>query len=86
MRADGDLLDYIRSLTGRTPKQRVAAEPEPPPVIPRSRPGAWPDGTSPPGPIRTEAAGAWAAALERHRTGVDGPRCECGGCTKGGTR
>jgi hypothetical protein len=85
MRADGDLLDFIRSLTGQPPKQRTAPEPEPAPVIPRSRPGAWPDGTSPPGPLKPQPPGAWELALDRYRTGADhnDPPCECG-CRNGG--
>ncbi|CAH9419566.1 hypothetical protein SGL43_06621 [Streptomyces globisporus] len=51
MRADGDLLDYIRSLTGRPPKQRQAEpKPEPKPCYHIRRPGAWPCGTAPTGP------------------------------------
>lgn len=86
MRADGDLLDYIRSLTGRPPQQRVASKSEPPPIIPRACLGAWPDGTSSPGPLRPQPSGAWEHALHRYRTGADhnDPPCQCG-CQNGGT-
>lgn len=51
MRADGDLLDYIRSLTGRPAKAKpVVTEPEPMAYPPRTRVGAWPNGTRSPGP------------------------------------
>ncbi|WP_329309361.1 hypothetical protein [Streptomyces microflavus] len=51
MRADGDLLDYIRSLTGRPPKQRQPEpKPEPKPCFHIRRPGAWPCGTAATGP------------------------------------
>lgn len=50
-RAQGDvaaLLLMASGLTIKAPKQRAARKP--PPVISRSRPGAWPDGTQPPRP------------------------------------
>jgi hypothetical protein len=51
MRADGDLLDYIRSLTGRPAKSKPAAtEPEQAAYPARARVGAWPYGTRSPGP------------------------------------
>jgi len=50
MREQGDLIGYIKSLTGRPPKQRTApSEPEAPCYHIR-RPGAWPCGTAPAGP------------------------------------
>lgn len=54
-------------------------------VVPRPpghRPGVWPSGTSPPGPLPSQPPGAWAAALDRHRDGsnADSDPCHCGGC------
>ena len=52
LRDQGDLLDYIKSLTGRhqkAPRQRQAAEPEAP-CFHIARPGAWPCGTAATGP------------------------------------
>ncbi|WP_171117861.1 MULTISPECIES: hypothetical protein [unclassified Streptomyces] len=51
MRAEGDLLPYLISLTGRTPTKPKSAKAEraaPSYHIPR--PGAWPCGTAPSGP------------------------------------
>ncbi|MEV5189292.1 hypothetical protein [Streptomyces werraensis] len=52
MRAEGDLLPYLISLTGRTPAKPKSTEPEtavePSYHIPR--PGAWPCGTAATGP------------------------------------
>lgn len=49
LREQGDLVDYIKSLTGRPPKQRTSSEPETPCYHIR-RPGAWPCGTAVTGP------------------------------------
>lgn len=57
---------------------RPAAAPPPPGY----RPGAWPQGTSPPGPLKPQPPGAWDHALERYRRG-EGRKsdpCHCGGC------
>ena len=48
LRKEGDLLGYIKSLTGRPPQQR-RAEPEAP-CFHIARPGAWPCGTAATGP------------------------------------
>lgn len=50
LRAQGDLAEYLRLLTGRAPKPkpRLAAVPEPAYRI--AHPGAWPLGTTATGP------------------------------------
>ena len=51
LRADGDLVSYLLSLTGRTPAKPKPAATEPPePAYHIPRPGAWPCGTAPSGP------------------------------------
>ncbi|MFE6785145.1 hypothetical protein ACFVFF_23100 [Streptomyces sp. NPDC057680] len=50
LREQGDLLGYLKSLTGRPPKQRQASEPEAP-CYHIARPGAWPCGTAASGPM-----------------------------------
>lgn len=51
LRADGDLVSYLLSLTGRTPTKPKPAEAEPPaPAYHIPRKGAWPCGTAPSGP------------------------------------
>lgn len=51
LRADGDLVSYLLSLTGATPPPPKPAEEEAPEVdIHIPRPGAWPCGTAPSGP------------------------------------
>jgi hypothetical protein len=70
-------------------------KPAPPPKPPGYRPGAWPSGTSPPGPVRNQhTAAAWTAALDEYRdwlTTTDHPeldnptahrqQCACPACT-----
>ncbi|MFE0088800.1 hypothetical protein [Streptomyces sp. NPDC059016] len=53
MREQGDLLDFIKSLTGRPPKvpaQRDADPVDEEPCYHIRRPGAWPCGTAASGP------------------------------------
>jgi hypothetical protein len=51
LRADGDLVNYLLSLTGRTPTKPPPAEPaDEPPAYHIPRPGAWPCGTAASGP------------------------------------
>ncbi|MFB7605236.1 hypothetical protein [Streptomyces gardneri] len=50
LREQGDLLGYLKSLTGRPPKQRTSSEPEAP-CYHIARPGAWPCGTAASGPM-----------------------------------
>lgn len=50
MREQGDLIDYIKSLTGRPPKQRETEPTDEKPCYHIRRPGAWPCGTAPSGP------------------------------------
>ncbi|WP_044385811.1 hypothetical protein [Streptomyces cyaneogriseus] len=51
MRAEGDLLPYLISLTGRTPsKPKPAKAEQQPPGYHIRRPGAWPCGTAATGP------------------------------------
>ena len=54
LRADGDLVDYLRSLTGTAPAKSTPAEAEPEEpdyVIPHR--GAWPIGSAASGPTPT---------------------------------
>lgn len=57
----------------------TAAEEEP------RRPGAWPAGTRPPGPVASAPPGAWLKALEEYQALPErekqklGP-CGCDGC------
>ena len=55
LRADGDLINYLRSLVGTAPKKAAPAAPqgpeEPDYVIPHR--GAWPIGTAASGPTPT---------------------------------
>lgn len=82
MRREGDLGRFLRDQIRAGNARRT----EPPRVVvpkpPGHRPGAWPSGTSPPGPLKPQPPGAWAAALERHRDGTNAESdpCECGGC------
>lgn len=67
MRADGDLLDFVRSLAaGTAPKKPPADEPPDDIEISISRPGAWPTGTHAPDavPAVREALARWWP--ERH--------------------
>lgn len=83
MYREGDLGRYLRDQirAGNSRRESPAAAP-PPPKPPGYRPGAWPSGTQPPGPLKPQPPGAWAAALERHRQGANAESdpCHCGGC------
>jgi hypothetical protein len=83
MRADGDLLDFVRSLAPSVTAKAPPADEAPPDIeISIPRPGAWPVGTQPPGPPESPAPpGAWGHALDRYRAGEDtGRPCECPRC------
>ncbi|MGY4931597.1 hypothetical protein ACWD7T_10830 [Streptomyces sp. 900116325] len=72
MRADGDLLDYIRSLTGRPPKPRQSTPETAKPQIHIRRPGAWPCGSAASGPTPapcTDCANA-SHAIRRPQEGT----------------
>ncbi|TXS21407.1 hypothetical protein EAO71_27290 [Streptomyces sp. ms191] len=45
-------------------------------------PGAWPTGSRPPDPLKSQPPGAWDHALDRYRAGEGSDRdpCGCGGC------
>lgn len=83
LRADGDLVAYLRSLTGR-PAPAPPKTPEPEPEIPRARPGAWP--ISGPLPRPTFAAVEVDRAVAEYRAWeLDGrpacdTTCECPNC------
>lgn len=82
LRADGDLVAYLRSLTGRpAPAMPRAPEPE----IPRPGPGAWPISGPLPRP-RFPAAEVDRAVAEYRAWELDGrpgcdTTCECPNCT-----
>jgi hypothetical protein len=69
----------------RTPPPKPAA---PPP--PGHRPGAWPRGTSPPGPPPEWQipAPVWKAAMRHHSNEINRPDqpCDCGNCPPEETR
>lgn len=69
MRAEGSLEEFIDLLTGNRPGSKPAAiaVPEPEPRLPRAGPGAWPTGTSPPGPVAPLPAAVSEAALAEYR-------------------
>lgn len=77
-----DFRAFMRQQIADGLRRRKPPAPPPPPRPPGHRPGAWPTGTSPPGPISAQPPGAWAAALERLRDGTDSESdpCECGAC------
>ena len=50
LREQGDLVDYIKSLPGRPPKQRTGPPEPDKPCYHIRRPGAWPCGTAATGP------------------------------------
>lgn len=87
MRKQKDLPAFLRQqiregLARRDTKPVKAA----PPAVPGHRPGDWPTGTSPPGPVPLQPPEAWAAAAEEHRAWMRAGsppgqyRCDCG-CT-----
>jgi hypothetical protein len=66
-------------------KQRRGNKPKPPVVKPPGhRPGAWPSGTSPPGPPpeRQIPKPVWDAAVRHYRNTEHFPDqpCDCGNC------
>jgi hypothetical protein len=83
MHREGDLGRFLRDQirAGRA-RRATPDKPAPPLKPPGHRPGVWPSGTSPPGPVKPQPPGAWAQALERHRLGLDSQHdpCHCG-CT-----
>lgn len=83
MKREGDLGRFLRDqIRAGNARRTTPAKAAPPPKPPGHRPGAWPSGTSPPGPLKPQPPGAWAQALERHRQGLDSQHdpCECGAC------
>lgn len=96
MKREGDLGRHLRAqiAIGRARRETPATAP-PPPKPPGYRPGAWPSGTQPPGPVRREhPPSAWAEALGEYRewlTTTDHPelddptahrqQCGCPACT-----
>jgi hypothetical protein len=94
MRREGggaDLRAFMRAQIAagrarRTPAVKPSVAPRPP----GHRPGAWPTGTSPPGPPpeRQIPAHVWDAAVRHYRnteTNPDQP-CDCGNCPPEETR
>lgn len=94
MKREGDLgrflRDQIRAGNARRAEPPKTVTPKPP----GHRPGAWPSGTSPPGPLKPQPPGAWAEALDEYRewlTATDHPElddpaanrqsCGCPACT-----
>jgi hypothetical protein len=55
-RRDGDLARLVLLAGGLAPAAAPRPEPEPIAYMPRSGPGAWPDGTRSPGPLPEVAA------------------------------
>jgi hypothetical protein len=86
LRADGDLLAWVRSLTGR-PAPAEPKPPDPEPEIPRDRPGAWPTGTRSPGPAPRIDPAAVDRALAEYRAWYLAGQpacntdCRCPACT-----
>ncbi|MEV5944648.1 hypothetical protein [Streptomyces sp. NPDC051994] len=84
LRADGDLVAWIRSLTGR-PAPAEPKPPDPEPEIPRERPGAWPIS----GPVarpqfpaaEVDRAVAEYRAWELNCRPACTTTCECPNCT-----
>lgn len=82
MKREGDLGRYLRDQIRAGQARRDKPAQKAPPRPTGHKPGTWPSGTSPPGPLKPQPPGAWDAALERHRTGADrdSDPCHCGGC------
>jgi hypothetical protein len=84
MRRDGSFGEFLRHLGSKPqpaaapPAKAKALEPR----DPNHRPGAWPTGTRPPGPVEPQDPAAWQQAVEDYRHGnYDAPaNCECSGC------
>jgi hypothetical protein len=68
MREQGDLKDFLLSLTGRTPKPETVAEPEPAgPGYRIAHPGGWPIGSAASGPTPTHGR---CACIKCHQAAV----------------
>ncbi|MEU3613442.1 hypothetical protein ABZ725_14160 [Streptomyces sp. NPDC006872] len=75
---------YMRQqITNGKARLEQPAKPKPPPP-PGRRPGAWPTGSSPPGPPpeRSLPKAAWDAAVRHYRNEENRPDqpCDCGNC------
>lgn len=84
MKREGDLSTFLRQqIRAGNSRRTTPTRAAPPPKPPGHRPGAWPSGTSPPGPQPQRHTQAdWDRALSRYRLGYghDGDPCHCGGC------
>ena len=82
MKREGDLGRYLRDQIRAGQARRTTPVKTAVPKPPGHRPGAWPSGTSPPGPVKPQPPGAWATALDRYRLGADSQHdpCHCGAC------
>lgn len=68
MRREGDLPRYLRDQIRAGNSRRTTPPKTVTPKPPGHRPGAWPSGTSPPGPVPNPyPPAAWAAALTDYR-------------------
>lgn len=81
MKREGDLGAYLRGQIRAGRDRRIKPAPVKPAAPPGHRPGAWPSGTSPPGPLPNRGAD-WTHALDRYRAGQGSDRdpCHCGAC------
>lgn len=86
MRDQKDLPSFMRQQIREGLARRDAKPVKVTPAIPGHRPGAWPRGTKPPGPVPAQPPEAWAAALDEYRDHnranpgaphADSP-CQCG--------
>lgn len=90
MRAEGSLGEFLRHLAGR-PSKLAAPEQVHAPELPRSRPGAWPDGTRPPSPVPPMPAANVQAAIDDYRAWIaagepaSNNTCPCPACQRKGT-
>lgn len=90
----GEGRDELRQLMrtqiaiGRARRESPVKPKQPPP--PGHRPGAWPSGTSPPGPSpeRSRPKAEWDAAVRHYRNTEHFPDqpCDCGNCPQPNTR
>ena len=95
LRKEGFRGQVLRDLIAEGVARKTPPVVVPVPRQPGRKPGAWPPGTSPPGPVVQDTDADWDAALDEYRawTAADCPpcghHCECGaGCqpTDGGSK